>query len=162
MKAIFRSLVARRDDRAVDFPKEEPLVSGMPRWMRSALVLYVSAALVTTGLVSALPSVSWAWFVPSQAALPSIDRVADLARLKTILEQRVVAQRLADFGFTKNEIDSRLAQLSDAQIHQTVQQIESIQPGGDSGLGVIIALLVIAILVVILLQLTGHRIVITK
>ena len=134
----------------------------MLRWMRSAVVLYLSASLIAIGVVSALPSEGWAWFVPSQAPIPSIDRMADLARLKTILEQRVVAQRLADFGFTKSEIDSRLTQLSDAQVHQTVQQIESIQPGGDSGLGVIIALLVIAILVVILLQLTGHRIVITK
>lgn len=137
-------------------------MSGMTRWMRSALVLYLSAALVVIGVVSALPSVSWAWFVPSQAAIPSIDRVADLARLKTMLEQKVVAQRLADFGFPKSEVDSRLAQLSDAQIHQAVQQIESLQPGGDSGLGVIVALLVIAILVVILLQLTGHRIILTK
>lgn len=137
-------------------------MSGMTRWMRSALVLYLSAALVVIGVVSALPIVSWAWFVPSQAAIPSIDRVTDLARLQTMLEQKVVAQRLADFGFSKSEVDSRLAQLSDAQIHQTVQQIESLQPGGDSGLGVIVALLVIAILVVILLQLTGHRIILTK
>jgi len=134
----------------------------MVRWMRSVVMLYLSVALVVIGVVSALPSASWAWFVPSQAASPSIDRMADLTRLKTILEQKIVAQRLADFGFTKHEIESRLAQLSDTQIHQTVQQIESIQPGGDSGLGVIISLLIIAILVVILLQLTGHRVVITK
>jgi type II secretory pathway component PulF len=59
-------------------------------------------------------------------------------------------------------VSARVAQMSDAQIHQAVTQLDSLQPGGDSGLGVIIGLLVIAILVVVLLQLTGHRVVITK
>jgi hypothetical protein len=61
-----------------------------------------------------------------------------------------------------HEVSARVAQMSDAQLHQTVAQLDSVQPGGDSGLGVIIGLLVIAILVVVLLQLTGHRVVITK
>jgi hypothetical protein len=40
--------------------------------------------------------------------------------------------------------------------------MDSLQPGGDSGLGLIIALLVIAILVVVLLQVSGHRVIVTR
>ena len=131
---------------------------------RTSLILYLCAALVVMGAMSAFPATGWAAFVPSQAAeaVPAFDRETDMAHLKGYLERKVVAQRLADWGFGPQEIAARLGQLSDAQIHQTVVQLDSVQPGGDSGLGVIIGLLVIAILVVVLLQLTGHRIVITK
>lgn len=130
----------------------------------TSLILYLCAALVVTGAISAFPVAGWAAFVPSDAALsaPGFDREADMAQLQTYLERKVVAQRLADWGLGPQDIASRIGQLSDAQIHQAVVQLDSVQPGGDSGLGVIVALLVIAILVVVLLQLTGHRIVITK
>jgi hypothetical protein len=130
----------------------------------TSLILYLCVALVMTGVIGAFPISGWAAFVPSDATLsaPAFDREADLAQLKTYLERKVVAQRLADWGLGPQDIASRLGQLSDAQIHQAVVQLDSVQPGGDSGLGVIIGLLVIAILVVVLLQLTGHRIVITK
>jgi len=129
-----------------------------------SLTLYLCAALVVMGAISAFPIAGWAAFVPSDAALsaPGFDREADIAQLKTYLERKVVAQRLADWGLGPQQVASRLGQLSDAQIHQAVVQLDSVQPGGDSGLGVIALLLVIAILVVVLLQLTGHRIVITK
>jgi hypothetical protein len=122
------------------------------------------AALVVMGGVAAFPVLGWASFVGSEAAVvpASFDRAADLARLRAYLEQKVVAQRLADWGVAPHDVSTRVAQMSDAQIHQTVEQLDSVQPGGDSGLGLIIALLVISILVVVLLQLTGHRVVITK
>jgi hypothetical protein len=47
-------------------------------------------------------------------------------------------------------------------MHNLALQIDEIKAGGDSGLGIVIALLVIAILVVLLIQLTGHKVVITK
>jgi hypothetical protein len=132
--------------------------------VNTSLIVYLCTALIVTGGISAFPVAGWASFVPSDGGLsaPAFDREADLAQLKTHLERRVVAQRLADWGLGPQEIASRLGQLSDAQIHQTVVQLDSVQPGGDSGLGVIVGLLVIAILVVVLLQLTGHRVVITK
>ncbi len=132
--------------------------------VHTSLSLYLSAALIMTGGITAFPAVGLASFVPSEAALsaPAFDRDAELVRLKTFLERKVVSQRLADWGLGPEAVASRLGSLTDAQIHQTVVQLDSVQPGGDSGLGVIIGLLVIAILVVVLLQLTGHRVVITK
>ncbi|MBI4687786.1 MAG: hypothetical protein HY756_08415, partial [Nitrospirae bacterium] len=56
---------------------------------------------------------------------------------------------------------SRISQLSDQQVHQLALNLDEIK-AGDDGLGIIIALLVIAILVVLLIQLTGHKVVITK
>jgi len=136
----------------------------MIRVAKASLVLYLSMAVIVIGAVGAWPGAGWASFVPSEATIPvpTFDRAADLARLRAVFEHRVVSQRLADLGFSASEIGSRLDSLTDAQVHQVVQQMDSLQPGGDSGLGIIVALLVIAILVVVLLQVSGHRVIVTR
>lgn len=102
-------------------------------------------------------------FVPSEAIkLASVDRAQDLEKIQAVLEQKIVKQRLQDLGFTDEEIRSRLSELSDQQIHNLAMQIDQLKVGKDDALGVIIALLIIAILIVVLLQLMGHKVVITK
>lgn len=102
-------------------------------------------------------------FVPSEAIkLASVDRAQDLEKIQAVLEQKIVKQRLQDLGFTDEEIRSRLSELSDQQIHNLAMQIDQLKVGKDDALGVIIALLIIAILIVVLLQLMGHKVIITK
>jgi hypothetical protein len=88
-------------------------------------------------------------------------RREELQKLQTVLELKVVRQRLHDIGLTPEEINSKLSKLSDDQLHELATHVEAIIPAGD-GLGIVIALLVIAILAVILIYLLDHRIVITK
>jgi hypothetical protein len=108
---------------------------------------------------------SLAMFIPSgfsQAqANPVSEDLSDLKKIQVVLESKLIAQRLSDLGFTVEEVQARLSQLPGHQIHQIAQQLDGLQIGGD-GLGIVIALLVIAILVVILLQITGHKIIVTK
>lgn len=115
----------------------------------------------TMFIIGITPKVE-AGFVPSSPlTFPSIDREADLAKIQKVLETKVVADRLEKLGFTKEEINSRLEQLSDQQIHQLALKIDELKVGGD-GLGVVIALLVIVILVLVILHLTGHKVIVTK
>jgi len=100
--------------------------------------------------------------LPAAAESPSgSHRMADLQKIQTVLESKIVRQRLEDFGLSQEEINARLAGLSDAQLHQFATDIDAIIPAGD-GLGIIVVLLVIAILAVILVYLLNHRIIITK
>jgi hypothetical protein len=102
-------------------------------------------------------------FAPSEIiGLAQTDRSADLENIQKILEAKAVGERLKQLGFTREEIQSRLAQLSDRQIHQIALQLDNLRVGKDGALGIIIALLVIAILVVVLLKLTGHKVIVTK
>ena len=71
----------------------------------------------------------------------------------------MVSETMEKFGLTKAEVKSRLDGMTDAQIHQLATNLDEVRVGGD-GLGVVIALLVIAILVVLLLQLTGHKVIV--
>jgi len=127
--------------------------------------LIVFVVIITYSSLAFFPRPATAAFLPSESLMdlgnPEIDRHASLQKIQSVLESKVVAQRLSDFGLTKEEIQSRLGQMSDRQLHEVATQLDALQPGGDA-LGTIVVLLVIAILVVVLLQLTGHKIIITK
>jgi hypothetical protein len=73
----------------------------------------------------------------------------------------MIAERLKAFGFTPDEIEKRLSQLSNEQIHQLALHLDEIKVGGD-GWAVVIVLLLVAILVGVIIYVTGHRIVIER
>ena len=127
------------------------------------LVWTLAATTLVTGI---FPPEGRAMLVPSTATATEqgtgFDRTADLQKVQSVLESKVVRQRLEDYGLTAEEINARLTQLSDAQVHQLASQIDALIPAGDGGLGIVIALLVIAILVVILVYLMGNRVAIVK
>jgi hypothetical protein len=87
------------------------------------------------------------------------DRPQTVEKIRQVLETKMVRERLEQLGFTADEVRSRLDQLSDAQLHRLAMNLDEIKTGGD-GLGLVIGLLVIAILVVLLIQLTGHRVIV--
>ena len=110
-------------------------------------------------IIGIVPRVE-AGFAPSDViALSQVDRAVDIDKIQKELETKMVRERLEKLGYTQEEINDRFAQLSDRQIHNLALQIDEIKVGGD-GLGIVIVLLVIAILVVLLIQLTGHRVVV--
>jgi hypothetical protein len=101
-----------------------------------------------------------AGFSPSQIMQDAqIDRNYDIEKIQTVTESKMIKDRLEKLGFSSDEVRSRLDRLSNQQVHQLALQLDDIKIGGD-GLGILIALLVIAILVVVLIQLTGHRVIV--
>ncbi len=122
--------------------------------MKKYVIWYLVCAMFVIGIV---PRVEAA-FSPSEGlALSPIDRTGDMGRIQTVLESKMVQQRLKDLGYTADEISARLSQLTDEQLHMVASKLDELKTGGD-GFGIVIAILVIAILIVILLQLTGHRV----
>lgn len=129
--------------------------------MKIPLMKQISWYLIFAMFVIGIAPKVEAGLAPSEIiALSKVDRTVDLERIQKVIETKMIKERLEKFGFTQDEINNRLSQLSDQQIHQLALQLDELKVGGD--LGIIIALLVIAILVVILIQLTGHKVVITK
>jgi hypothetical protein len=95
-------------------------------------------------------------------ALSQTDRAADIAKIQKVLELKAIGERLTQLGLAQEEIKNRLDRLSDQQIHQAALQLDDLKVGQGDALGIIVALLVIAILIVVLLNLTGRRVFITK
>ena len=140
-----------------DLEKHKKEVGALRKEMKQYVIWYLVAALVVIGMTPK----AYAGFSPSEAiGLTSAERSSDLQKIQKFLEVKKVGERLKDYGFTLDEIQARLHDLSDPQIHQLALRIDDWKIGGESGLGFIIALLLVIILVIVILQLTGHRIVI--
>lgn len=131
--------------------------------MRIPFMRHVTWYLIIAMFVIGITPRVDAGFVPSEIiAIAQIDRNADLGKIQKVLEVKTIRERLMQFGLTQDEIQKRLAQLNDHQIHQIALQLDDLKIGQNDVLGVIIALLVIAILIVVLLKLTGHKVIVTK
>lgn len=118
------------------------------------LALYLAAALF---MLSSFAGQAEAMFVTDVQATASAARTADLSRMQTVLESKVIQQKLMDYGLTAEETMVRLEKLSDDQIHHLAANMDSLQAGGDAG-SVILTLLVIAMLGVLLVFLVQGRV----
>ncbi len=131
--------------------------------MRIPFMRHVAWYLVVAMFIIGIAPRVDAGLSPSEViAIAEVDRTADIEKIQKFLEMKAVGERLAQLGLTQDEVQKRLSQLSDQQIHQIALQLDDLKIGKDDALGVLIALLIIAILVVLLLQLTGHKVIVTK
>lgn len=118
---------------------------------KSALAKSTSILLIFVfSLISLVPRVEAA-FIPSSDSHTGLVRSQDIQTIKKALENKVVKQRLKDLGFSEKEIQERLNQLSDEEVHNLAMQIDTLSQGGI--LGVIIAVLIIVVLVLVILKL---------
>jgi hypothetical protein len=116
--------------------------------------------LVAYLFIAFVPSNADAFLAQSRMSSGQIvsERSADIASIQSALENKVVTQRLADYGLTPEEVDAKLGTLSDEQLHQLASL------SGDVGggiLGAVIAVLLVILLVVLILQISDRRIVIS-
>ena len=118
--------------------------------------LVIWTLVITTFAMGAFPPDTQAMLAPpvssSGDTLLIATRSVDLQRVQTILESKMIQQRLEELGLTPEEINARLSQLSDAQLHQLATQLDSLMPGGN-GLGVLIVVLAIAVLALLFVYL---------
>jgi hypothetical protein len=92
--------------------------------MKRSMILLALVALI------ALPT--FAAPAPSKAiANQSIDsRTADLAMVRDVVTNEQVAAVLAAHGFTPEQVNQRIAQLSNQDLHQLAQNLNQVQAAG--------------------------------
>lgn len=127
-------------------------------WYFRQIALVLAFAMLAIG---AVPAKSMAYVVGSDEAAVATEhsRSADIARIQRVLESKRVSDRLSQAGLTQDEINGKIGQLSDDEVHSFASQLDSLYPGGDA-LGAVIALLIIVILVLVILKLSDRKIVI--
>jgi len=117
---------------------------------KSKSVLFVVALLVVFAAIPAL-----AGPVPSKTAVnQSLEsREADLSVVRDVAANEQVAAVLAANGFTQEEVNQRLAQMSSQDLNQLSQNLEQLQPAGLTrqewiwiGVGALAALILVVAL----------------
>ncbi|MBU1076776.1 MAG: PA2779 family protein [Spirochaetes bacterium] len=89
----------------------------------------------------------------SKTVLTQIEKQEKLETIQRALEHKMVQDKLKAYGLNKEEIEKKLKDLSNDQIHILAQASEKLLAGGDS-LGLLVTVLVIILLVVLILRLT--------
>ena len=98
--------------------------------MSKRLVNSIFIVLILVAAFAALPA--FAGPVPSKtAANQSLDqRAADIAVVRDVLGHDEVARALEARGFTRQQVDQKLAQLSPQDLHQLAQNLDQLQAAG--------------------------------
>lgn len=104
-------------------------------------------------LLIAIPAVAGP--IPSKTAVSQSleSRAADLALVRDVTASEQVAGALAAHGFTPQEVDQRLTQLSNEDLRQLAQNLEQVQAAGLTrqewlwiGIGALAVLIIIVAL----------------
>lgn len=120
---------------------------------KKLLSLYLVVAILVIGMVQSVGAA----FVPSELTMNS--KTQDMEKIQKFLEMKIVSQRLKDFGYNEKEIQDRLSNLDEQTLHSIALKIDEIKVAGDAGLALVLALVIIA-LVILIINLTGHRVVV--
>jgi len=125
------------------------------------LIIYLIVALIA---ISAFAGSAEAMFISSApqgesttSVIDASTRSADLIKIQTALESKVIRQKLIDYGMNPEEAMARVKTMSDEQVHQLASHADSLQAGGDAA-GFIVGVLIVALLVVLLIFLVQGRI----
>ena len=121
-------------------------------WTTLLLVLCMSSLSINPALAGIAPS--------TQSGVTTIasERDADLLVAQRALENKVVAQKLHDYGVSPEAAQLRLASMSDQDLHRLASASKGLPSGGD-GTGAIIGVLVVVILVIVVLRLMNREVV---
>jgi hypothetical protein len=116
----------------------------MAVWRASAISI-LSVAIINLGLVSAASAA----ILPTET-LVAPNRDADLASIRTQLDRKDVRQQMQEMGVDAANIDSRVASLSDRELHQLATDMQSAPAGGD-----VLAVIGVVFIVLLILELVG-------
>jgi hypothetical protein len=128
----------------------------MKRVLCKGIIWYLAVAMFVMGVTPR----AYAGFAPSEGLVfTSEDRNADMGKIQKFLEMKMVRERLKDLGFTFEEIQGKLKDLNDQQLHQMATKMDELNVAGDGG-GIILGLIIIALLVVAIIYLSGHQVIV--
>ncbi|HEY5765455.1 MAG TPA: PA2779 family protein [Candidatus Deferrimicrobiaceae bacterium] len=124
---------------------------------------FFTLALVMAGIMGVLGSIrseAVAGLIASRSTGESVARAADLARVQALLEQKVVLQKLVDYGVSPDEAMAKIRTMSDRDLHRLASLTDRAAEGSDSGVGILIGVAILIILIIVIMKLLNKEIVV--
>lgn len=91
--------------------------------------------------------------VSTQSALDSLQISAERERINDLLARADVREQLVNYGVELNEVEARVAALSDQEVQQMAEQLDKMPAGANAVVGALLTVFII-LLVTDLLGLT--------
>lgn len=121
---------------------------------------YIYVTLTLAIILACIPSNSSAMQISSKLSSgeTSNNRDNDINKIAVELEKKIVREKLFSLGMTSNYVMKKINELSNEEIHQLAVKVEDIKAAGDAW-GAIAAILILAMIVILVLELLGRRVV---
>lgn len=87
-------------------------------------------------------------------------RAAEISKVQTVLEQKVVMQKLLDYGVSSEEAMARIRSMSDTDLHRLASLTDRVAAGADSGVEFLIGVAVLIILIIVIFKLMHKQVII--
>jgi hypothetical protein len=87
-------------------------------------------------------------------------RVEDMAKVQSFLENKVVVQKLVDYGVSPSEAMAKVREMSAQDLHRLASLTDRAAAGTDSAVGFLIALAILVILIIVIFKLMNKEIVV--
>jgi hypothetical protein len=91
----------------------------------------ICAIALSLALVCTLQAPAFAAPIPSEVENDPAGRASDEAAVMDVLVQEQVAEALESFGLSADEVENRLAKLSDEDLRHLASNLEQIQAAGE-------------------------------
>ena len=120
------------------------LALGMASWM---------------GLLGSLRGVAEAGLIASHLSEVE-NRSEDLAKVQSFLENKIVVQKLVDYGVSREEAKAKVEAMSAQDLHRLASLTDRAAAGTDSALGILIGIAILIILIIVILKLMHKDVII--
>ena len=87
-------------------------------------------------------------------------RVEDMAKVQSFLENKVVVQKLVDYGVSPAEAMAKVKAMSAQDLHRLASLTDRAAAGADDGVGLLIGLAILIILIIVIFKLMNKEIVV--
>jgi hypothetical protein len=111
------------------------------------------------GLLGSLRGVAEAGLIASHLS-EAETRSEDLWKIESFLENKIVLQKLVDYGVSPDEAKAKVETMGAQDLHRLASLTDRAAAGADDGIGILIGIAVLIILIIIIFKLMNKEIVV--
>jgi Family of unknown function (DUF6627) len=111
------------------------------------------------GMLGSLRGVAEAGVIASHLSEEEV-RSEELAKVQSFLENKIVLQKLVDYGMSPEEAKAKVEAMSAQDMHRLASLADRAAAGADDGIGILIGIAILIVLILVILKLMHKEVVI--
>ena len=112
------------------------------------------------GVLGSIRGEAMAGVIASHGTDGVVARNVDVTKVQSFLEQKIVLQKLSDYGVSADEAMEKVRAMSDREVHRLAALTDRVSEGTSDALGFLIGVAVLILLIVLILKLMNKEVVV--